>query len=221
MNLLLIGNIIVCLFAFAGFIYGGILFFRPKKALYAQMIALATGVIGFGRLFLVFRMLTGGEITETFQLGYIGMVGSFLFFFSANYGAVDSLVDKSIEQSNWKKVVPFLAPLAVIAIYLGFFIFVDVALFWRVFGGILALVIGLSAYFNLKHLLSPDIDKGVITCLRPYNLLALVYAAAVLIECGCLSNGNEILAFVMELISAVSIVLIVPLLERGVKKWLI
>ena len=221
MNLLLIGNIIVCLFAFAGFIYGGILFFRPKKALYAQMIALAAGVIGFGRLFLVFRMLTGGEITETFQLGYIGMVGSFLFFFSANFGTIDSLVDKSIEQSLWKKVVPFLAPLGAIILYLAFFLFADVALFWKIFGGILAVVIGLSAYFNLKHLLAQDIDKGVITCLRPYNLLALIYAASVLVECVGLSNGNEILAFVAGLISAISIVLIMPLIERGVKKWLI
>ena len=64
MNLLLVVNIIVCVAAFFGFIYGGILFFRPKRALYAQMSTLAMGVIGFGRLFLIFRIVTGGEITE-------------------------------------------------------------------------------------------------------------------------------------------------------------
>lgn len=221
MNFLLVANIIVCVAAFAGFIYGGILFFRPKKALYAQMITLALGVIGFGRLFLVIRILTGGEITETFQLGFVGMFASFLFFFTANYGAVDSLIDDSVERSIWSKLATFLAPLGAIILYIVFFIVKDTSLMWRIFGGMLTLNIALSTYFNLKHLISPDIDKGVITCLRPYNLLALIYAASVLVECIGLSSGNDVLAFVAGLISAISIILIIPLIERGVKKWLI
>lgn len=221
MDFLLVANIIVCVCAFAGFIYGGILFFRPKKALYAQMITLAMGVVGFGRLFLVCRILTGGEITQTFQLGYIGMIGSFLFFFTANYGAVDSLVDDTVETALWKKLLPFLAPIVAIAVYLIFFIFGEVSLMWKIFGGVLSSIVALSTYFNFKHLLSPDIDKGVITCLRPYNLLALIYAASVLVECVGLSSGNDILAFVAALISGVSIILIMPLIERGIKKWLI
>lgn len=221
MNLLLVVNIIVCVAAFFGFIYGGILFFRPKRALYAQMITLAMGVIGFGRLFLVCRILTGGEITETFQLGFIGMFASFLFFFSANYGAVDSLIDDSIERSFASKLVTFLAPVVVIVLYIAFFIFADVSLMWKIFGGILSFNIALSAYFNLKHLLSPDVDKGVITCLRPYNLLALIYAVSVVVECIGLSHGNDVLTFVAGIISAISIILIIPLIERGVKKWLI
>ena len=221
MDLLLIANIIVCICAFFGFIYGGILFFRPKKALYAQMITLAMGVIGFGRLFLVCRILTGGEITETFQLGFVGMFASFLFFFSANYGAVDSLIDDGVNRSTWSRLVPFLAPLAAIILYIVFFIVRDASLMWRIFGAMLTLNIALSTYFNLKHLISPDIDKGVITCLRPYNLLALIYAASVLVECIGLSSGNTILAFAAGLISAISIILIIPLIERGVKRWLI
>ena len=221
MNLLLVVNIIVCVAAFFGFIYGGILFFRPKRALYAQMITLAMGVIGFGRLFLIFRIVTGGEITETFQLGFIGMFASFLFFFSANYGAVDSLIDDSIERSFASKLVTFLAPVVVIVLYIAFFIFADVSLMWKIFGGILSFNIALSTYFNMKHLLSPDIDKGVVTCLRPYNLLALIYAVSVVVECIGLSHGNDVLTFVAGIISAISIILIIPLIQRGVKKWLI
>ena len=185
------------------------------------MITLAMGVIGFGRLFLVCRILTGGEITETFQLGFVGMFASFLFFFSANYGAVDSLIDDSVNRSTWSRLAPFLAPLATIILYIVFFIVRDTSLMWRIFGAMLTLNIALSTYFNLKHLISPDIDKGVITCLRPYNLLALIYAASVLVECIGLSSGNDVLAFAAGLISAISIILIIPLIERGVKKWLI
>ena len=222
MNLLLVANIIVCFSAFFGFVYGGILFFRPKKALYSQMITLAMGVIAFGRLFLVIRILTGGEITETFQLGFIGMIGSFMFFFSANYGAIDSLIDtNNIDGGPLSKLINFFAPVVAIALYLVFFIFNNVSLMWRIFGGVLTAFIALSTYFNLKHLLAPDVDKGVVTCLRPYNLLALIYAASVLVECIGLSHGNDVLTFVAGIISAISIILIIPLIERGVKKWLI
>ena len=221
MNLLLIANIIVCVCAFAGFIYGGILFFRPKKALYAQMITLAIGCVAFGRLFLMCRMLTGGEITTTFQLGFVGMIGSFLFFFTANYGAVDSLIDDSINDGIIHKIIPFIAPVTAVALYVGFFIIGETSLMWRIFGGILTVIIMASSYFNLKHLLSPDIDKGIITCLRPYNLLALVYAMSVLVECVGLSRGANVLAFVAAVVSGISILLIIPLIEWGVKKWLI
>lgn len=43
MTLILIANIIVCICAFIGFVYGMIKFFKPKKAVYAQMITLAVG----------------------------------------------------------------------------------------------------------------------------------------------------------------------------------
>jgi len=221
LNLLLIANIIVCVCAFAGFIYGGILFFRPKKALYAQMITLALGCVAFGRLFLVMRIVTGGNITETFQLGFVGMIGTLLFFFSANYGSLDSLVDDSINDGIIHKIIPFLVPVGAIAVYVIFFIFGETTLMWRIFGGILVAFISLAGYFNIKHLLAPDIDKGVITCLRPYNLLAVIYSASVLIECVGLSRGNNVLAFVAGIVSAISIILIMPSIEMGVKKWLI
>ena len=75
----LIANIIVCVCALAGFIYGGIRFFRPGKALYAQMITLSLGCIAFGRMFNIVRLLTDGNLTDHFQLGFLGLIGSLMF----------------------------------------------------------------------------------------------------------------------------------------------
>ena len=44
MKLILLANIIICVCAFAGFIYGIVKFFKPRKAVYAQMIALVMKV---------------------------------------------------------------------------------------------------------------------------------------------------------------------------------
>lgn len=51
MKLVLIANIIACVCAFVGFIYGSILFFRPKKALFPQIITLAVGCMAFDKLY--------------------------------------------------------------------------------------------------------------------------------------------------------------------------
>ena len=71
MTLILIANIIVCICAFIGFVYGMIKFFKPKKAVYAKMITLAVGCMAFGKLYQVVRVLTGGEIFGQFQLGVL------------------------------------------------------------------------------------------------------------------------------------------------------
>ena len=89
----MIANIIGFVCALFGFIYGGIKFFRPRQALYAQMITLALGCNAFGRLYYIVRLLTSGFITGSIQLGFFGIVGSFMFFFSSNFGTLDSLLD--------------------------------------------------------------------------------------------------------------------------------
>ena len=58
MNTYLIANIITCICAFIGFIYGIVKFFKPKKAVYAQMITLAGGSMAFCRLYQVVLLLT-------------------------------------------------------------------------------------------------------------------------------------------------------------------
>lgn len=84
MNFVLTANIITCVCSFVGFIYGMVKFFKPRKAVYAQMITLAVGTMTLGRLYQVVRLLAIGDIFERFQLGVFGVIGSLLFLFSAN-----------------------------------------------------------------------------------------------------------------------------------------
>ncbi len=99
----LISNIFVCVCALISFIYGITQFFKPKKAIYAQMIVLGVGCIAFGRLYQVVRLLTGGEVLGEFQLGILGVIGSLMFFFSANFGTIDSLADDRSKQYTYFK----------------------------------------------------------------------------------------------------------------------
>lgn len=219
LSMYLIANIIVCVCALTGFIYGVIKFFRPRQALYAQMITLSLGCITFGRLFNIVRLMTGGDLTSGFQLGFLGMVGSLMFFFSANYGTVDSLLDDRTKAFRKYRLIAFAAPAAVMIVYVLLFLLGDSSLLWIILGAVLSLFALPASYFNLKHLIFPDVDFGVVKCLRPYNLLALIYTAVIIIECFAMSRDNEILTLVCCCITALIAVTVIPLIVRGIKKW--
>ena len=219
MNLILIANIITCICALIGFIYGIIKFFKPKKAVYPQMITLAVGCMAFGRLYQVVRLLTGGEILNSFQLGLFGIIGSLMFLFSANYGAIDSLADDGSKEFTKYRIVSVAAPLVAAALYFIFIFAADTAKLTKIIYGIITVFVMLASYFHLKHLIFPDVDFGVINCLKPYNLLALMYSFICMAEMIFLSLNSEIGILIVGVIMGGLLIGIVISVERGIKKW--
>ena len=219
MNLLLIANAVTCVCALIGFIFGLIKFFRPKKAVYAQMISLAVGTMAFGRLYQVVRLLTLGDITEHFQLGVLGVIGSLIFFFSANYGVMDSIADDGSEIYRKYRGVAVIAPVAALILYAVFFLFADLPLLVKIVSGVITFVIMCASYYNLKHLIFPDVDFGVINCLKAYNLLALGFETLSFAEMVTLSRGSDSATLIVNILMSIILVLILPMVDRGIKKW--
>lgn len=219
MNLFLIANIITFAGALGGFVYGAVRFFRPRAAIYLQMITLVSGVIVFGRLYQIIRIVAINDVLEHFHLGVLATVGSLLFLFAANFGAMDSLVDDGSKALRKYRLIPLAAPLAVVALYLVLFYFVHQPTLTKVIAGVLAVIIAAASYFNLKHLIIPDVDYGVIRCLRQYNLLALVYECLCFAELIALSRDSEIAALVIGVLTGAVLPLIILSAERGFKKW--
>ena len=215
----MIANIIGFVCALFGFIFGGIKFFRPRQALYAQMITLALGCNAFGRLFYIVRLLTGGFITGSVQLGFFGIVGSFMFFFSSNFGTLDSLLDDKSKEFKKFRLISLIAPAVFLAMYILFFLTADISTIWKILGAVLTIFAAMSAYYNLKHLIFPDVDFGVVKCLRPYNLLVLVYTLSVFVECIGLSRDNAVLTLICCIVTGVISAAMMPLIVRGLKKW--
>lgn len=221
MTLILIANIIVCICAFIGFIYGMIKFFKPRKAVYAQMIALAVGCVAFGRLYQVVRLLTGGDMTSGFQLGVFGVIGSLLFLFSANFGAMDSLADDKSRSLIKYRLISFVAPVAALVLYILFVGLTDLPRSVKIASALVTVFVMQASYFHLKHLIFPDVDLGIIKCLKPYNLLALIYTFLCMAEMVVIGLGDEIgILIVGVLIGAILIGVIISA-ERGIKKWTI
>ena len=219
MDLILIANIITCAGALGGFVFGLIRFFRPRAAVYPQMITLSCGVIVFGRLYQIIRIVTISDVLEHFHLGILATVGSLLFLFAANFGAMDSLVDDGSKTLRKYRVIPLAAPLIFVAVYLALFIFADQPTLTRVIAGFVSAVIGAASYFNLKHLIIPDVDYGVIRSLHQYNLLALVYECLCMADIIAQSRELEIVTLVTGILAGVVLPLIILSVDRGVKIW--
>ena len=219
MSLYLISNIFTCVCAFIGFIYGIIRFFKPRKALYAQMITLSVGCMAFGRLYQVVRLLTDGDIFNEFQLGFLGIIGSLLFFFSANFGLMDSLADDGSKRFLKYRIIPIIAPITSLLLYVFFILMRDLPLLAKIMGAVLTFFVMETTYFNLKHLIFPDVDYGVINCLKTYNVLVLIYGFLCIVEIIVISGENEIAISVVGALMGLILLAIVPTLERGIKKW--
>ena len=212
---------ITCVCAFVGFIYGIVKFFKPKKAIYAQMITLSVGCMAFGRLYQVVRLITVGDILEHFQLGVLGVIGSLLFLFSANFGVMDSLADDGSKQFLKYRLIALITPVAAIYVYLSLFLFSDFPLLVKIVSGIITAVASCASYYNLKHLIFPDVDFGVINCLKGYNALALVLEFLIIAEMIVNSRAGEIGALIIGVLLGIAFLAIVPVAERGIKKWTI
>ena len=221
MILILIANIIICACAFAGFIYGIVKFFKPKKAVFSQMIALAVGCAAFGRLYQAVRLLTGGDMFNGFQLGVFGVVGSLLFLFSANFGAMDSLADDRSKKYLKYRLIAISAPAAALILYILFIFFTNLPKSVKVASAMVTVFVMAASYFHLKHLIFPDVDFGVIKCLKPYNLLALIYTFLCLSEMIVIGLDNEIGILIAGVLIGAAQIGIVISAERGIKKWVI
>ena len=85
--------------------------------------------------------------------------------------------------------------------------------------GAAAAFIAAACYFHVKHLLIPDVDYGVVRCQRGYNALALCMGAASMLELNAVCRGMEgLFWFSGAVLCAVSLA-IVPVMDRGVRKW--
>ena len=219
MKLILIANIIICFCAFLGLIYGMIKFFKPKKAVYPQMIMLAVGCVAFGRLYQVVRLLTSGDMFSGFQLGVFGVIGSLMFLFSANYGAMDSLADDGSKRFLKYRLIALVAPVAAFLWYILFVLLTDLPRSVKIASALVTLFVMLSSYFHLKHFIFPDVDYGVIKCLEPYNLLALIYTFLCLSEMTVIGLGEELSILIVSVLIGAILIGIVIALIRGMNKW--
>ena len=217
---LLFSNLAMFVCMAVSFTYGVARFFKKGKALYLQMIVGGLGCMMLGRAFQFVTLLTRGFLPSGFHIGLLGIAGSFVFFLSANYGQMDKLLDDGAKHNRKYRLLGLLAPLLMACIYGLVFLFNTETESMIVYG-VMTAIIMFSSYFNLKHFIFPDVEFGIIRSIRGYNLIALFLGVLSVGETILLLWGKLIPLLILHVaICAVSIA-IVPILEKGIKKWTI
>ena len=219
MSLKLIMNLWMLVCSLGGTIYGFYRFYRPKKALFLKMVVAGVSCLMFTELFMVIYMATQGDLEPGINVGMLGMIGSFMFLLSANYGQMDGLVDNKSKELRPTRIKALAAPIVIILLYILFCVLVT-PIKVRIPVGIVTAFIVPCSYYNFKHIIIYDVKLGIIRLLRPYNILALAYAVLTMLYfIGLYANITP-----LYIVSCVGIGLIaaaiIPLLKRGVDKWI-
>jgi cell division protein FtsW (lipid II flippase) len=202
------------------FTYGVVRFFKKGKALYLQMIVGGLGCMMLGRAFQFVTLLTRGMLPEGFHIGTLGIVGGFVFFLSANYGQMDKLLDDGAKENRKYRLLGLLAPLLMAGIYCLIFFF-NPGLESMIVYGVMTAIIMFASYFNLKHFIFPDVEFGIIRSIRGYNLIALLLGVLSVGEITLLLWNKTVPLLILYIAICVVSIAVVPVLEKGVKKWTI
>ena len=217
MKYLLIENLAVMVCATVGFLTG-IPYLNTRKALYASMIVQGMICVVLGRLYQCALLFTGGSLTDNFQVGSLGVMGAFSFFFSANYGQIDSLVDDGEKTFRKYRLIALIGPAYVVSMLVPILLSPAAATF-KISCVIISVMIAMASYFHVKHLFIPDVDYGVVRCLRGYNALAVALSVLSMWELIALAQGSK-LALTISGVGLCAVALtLVPVMDRGVKKW--
>lgn len=217
---LLYSNLAMFICMAVSFTYGVVRFFKKGKALYLQMIVGGLGCMMLGRVFQFVTLLTRGMLPEGFHIGTFGIVGGFVFFLSANYGQMDKLLDDGAKENRKYRLLGLLAPLLMAGIYCLIFFF-NPGLESMIVYGVMTAIIMFASYFNLKHFIFPDVEFGIIRSIRGYNLIALLLGVLSVGEIALMLWNKTVPLLILYIAICVVSIAVVPVLEKGVKKWTI
>ena len=226
-NLFLYTDLWVLGCSLIGVVFAVITLLRHYKILYLRMICWAVICAFFARLF--HTVYVGFILYYDFNInmGTMGVFGSLLFLLSANYGQIDGLVDDRNRRFRKTRVIALIGPLVILAMFIFYFImwggfdYAKEYLSSHINMAIYSLVIMPCIYFNFKHLIIYDVEGGIVRSLRLYNAVAVIYELMVMAEWITMRVGMVDLFIVSMVVQGLTLLLMVPVAAKGVKKWTI
>ncbi len=218
MTIEVVTNLIILLTSQIGFIYGFFTILIRRQPLYLKMVVLVMACMMVSRIYVILQFITKGDDPDVFHVGMLGMLGCFLFLFSANFGMIDSLTDDGDKEFIKYRIISWLAPVLIIA---GF---VPVCFFGgtiskNVSYAVVVLFVALASRYHLKHLIFPDVDYGVVRCIRGYNAVALVLCLAVTVFISGDILSLDIVILISGIVMSICCIVIVPLIKKEASKW--
>ncbi len=190
---------------------------KPPMYLLFSLFALVSAFLS--RVFYTLSIVFHGGIPDTFNIGFLGYAATFLFFLLANIGQMDWLVDDRKSLRPIYRIIPAIVPTAeLFAAVIGLFL-KNVTFSVRLSFLVITVVAGFAGYFNIKHIIVPDIEFGIVKAVRGNNLIEFAIGILSLAEIGFSVYGlNELILYV-QIVLGVLYIAVIPVLSMEVKKW--
>lgn len=216
-----IAELVPLLAALFSLIFGLKHFFKKGKPLCLQSLTLGMASHALGSLYHICQDLTSEELVGGFTPAYLGRIGFFLFIITASYGHLDRIVDDGSAIMRPARRIALIAPVCALLLYIPNAMIDDTLVATKVVYALVWIPAIISVYFNLKHLLIPDLDFGFIKALKPYNLFVLLLSFS---ELACLTAWDYYDPMALAITAVAFGVLCVCTMvaaKKGVEKWAI
>ena len=217
MTINLIINMILLVASAAAFIRGALKNFRSKKALYIWLVTCAVGCAFVAALFETIQIWVRPDLIGGYQLGLLGLVGEYLFFFTANHGEIDSLGDDGSKTFFKYRMISLVISVILLAAFVPLAWMRGMRGFTLIVVLIVALVITAALYYHIKHLIIPDVEDGILKSMRYYNLIGIINCLAGLLS--LLTIQGTVVWAITVVIRMIVVITVLPVMERGVKRW--
>lgn len=218
-----ISQIVSTLLLAASAIYGIAVSFKKKSILFAQIIASGVACLALGNIFTLMLRITAPEeiknsLTNGFNIGMLGVFGFFIFIFSAAFGQIDGLGDDRSKAMRKYRIIGILAVVPVI-VSVVLIVLSPIGDTLKIVYAILYSPAALASYYNLKHLILPDVDLGIIACIRKYNLFMLITTGIILLSTVLkVYQLTALYGISVILLGIMGFVLIISA-KRGAERW--
>ena len=215
MNSLLISYSIVCISSLICVLLGYKLL-HPKQPLYVTLCYLGFIAFFFGRVYELSRILLNLELYNTFELGFVGIVGALSFWLSSNF----SIKQKVNIKADQKDVIKCL--LASILVFSLYFLIINgtVNKLERIIDFIICIYAASNVYYYLRHLLLLKEDKtGFLKDLKMYNIYGICFSIAIELLAVSFAHSINSLLLVMSILLSIDLLCMMISFKKGVKEW--
>ena len=213
-----ITNLIILLCSQIGFLYGVFTILIRERPLYLKMVVLAMACMMVGRIYVLLQYVTKGTVPAGFNVGMLGLLGCFLFLFSANYGMIDGLADDGDIEYLKYRIISFIAPVVLIAIYGAVFLLRGVDTDMIAYA-VVILFIAIASRYHFKHIIFPDIEYGIVRSIRGYNVVALLLCVFTALWIVFDLTGHTYMYLICGILVSICSIIIIPLLKKEATKW--
>ncbi len=220
MKVLTAYDFIALAFVLAASIFGIVRMFANKAPMYFRLIVCGVWCFAFQYIYYFLAILCKMDMPDFYNICFLGIGGSFIFFASANYGQFNSIVDEYGKRLRLIRLVSLLAPLA----FLAWFILIclgaeGISVYTVLVLSTSAVPIMIGSYFNLKYLVIKNDSLGLLKGVKPLNAAELVLDIICYFYIYNSLHSSENETAVIYYVLTVVVSLMVLLADWGKKAW--